>query len=154
MSKKDSIKRKLTGWLITLALLVPLAATAQKVELTGQIVDTAGDGIIGASIMQKGSSNGTVSDAYGKFKLNVPPTATITVSCVGYESQTINLNGRTSLRITLKESSQMLDEMVVVGYGMMKKSDMTGALSSVEGKELAKKATTTPPKRSRGALPV
>ena len=152
MSKKDSIKRKLTGWLITLTLLVPLAATAQKVELTGQIVDTAGDGIIGASIMQKGSSNGTVSDADGKFKLNVPPTATITVSCVGYESQTINLNGRTSLRLTLKESSQMLDEMVVVGYGMMKKSDMTGALSSVEGKELAKKATTNPAEALQGRI--
>lgn len=146
------MKRKLAGWLMALAFLVPFAATAQKVELTGHVVDAAGEAIVGASIMEKGSSNGSVSDIDGAFRLNVKPNATIVVSCVGYHTQSIAVNNRTNIKITLKESSQMLDEMVVVGYGMMKKSDMTGALSSVEGKELAKKATTNPAEALQGRI--
>ena len=113
------------------------AQGAQKQKVTGTIVDANGEPIIGASILVKGSSTGTVTDLDGHFTLdNVPANGSLVVSYVGFASQTVNVNGKSSLNITLEEDRQLLDEVVVVGYGVQKKSDVTGAIASVSSEEL------------------
>ncbi len=113
------------------------AQGAQKQKVTGTIVDATGEPIIGASIMVKGTSTGTVTDIDGNFNLdNVPANGSLVVSYVGFSSQTVNVNGKSNLKITLEEDRQLLDEVVVVGYGVQKKSDVTGAITSVTSEEL------------------
>jgi len=105
-------------------------------KISGTIVDAKGETIIGANVIVKGTSNGTITDLDGKFLLNVPKDAILTVSYIGYSDQEIAVKGRTSLNIILKEDLQALDEVVVIGYGVVKKSDLTGSVSRVEAKEL------------------
>lgn len=81
-----------------------------------------------ASVLEKGTSNGCITDVDGNFTLTVSPKATMVISYVGYVTQEIPLNGQKNIKIALKDDSEMLDEVVVVGYGTMKKSDMTGAI--------------------------
>ena len=87
--------------------------------------------IIGANVLEKGTTNGVITDIDGNFALNVKPGATIVVSFIGYVSQEIKITNQTTVNITLKEDSEMLDEVVVVGYGTMKKSDLSGASVSM-----------------------
>ncbi len=116
------------------------------------MIEQNGEPAIGATVMEKGTTNGTVTDIDGQFSLNVLPKATLVISYVGYDSQEIKVDGRTSFEITLKENNQLLDELVVVGYGTMKKSDMTGAISSVNGSDLAKRTTTNPAEALQGKI--
>lgn len=102
----------------------------QKV-VTGVIKDESGEPVIGANVVEKGTTNGTITDAEGRFSLNVASDATLTVSYIGYVSQEFKVNGRNSFSIALKEDTEMLDEVVVVGYGTMKKKDLTGAVKRV-----------------------
>ncbi|EJX07650.1 TonB-dependent Receptor, partial [gut metagenome] len=110
--------------------MVPLTALAQSIQLKGTVLDTKGESLIGASVLEKGTTNGCITDLNGNFTLTVNPKATLIISYVGYVTQEIQVNGRSSLKATLKDDSEMLEEVVVVGYGTMKKSDMTGAISS------------------------
>ncbi len=104
----------------------------QSSAINGVVVDEAGEPIIGANILQKGTTNGTITDFDGKFSLNVPAQATITVTYIGYKTQEITLKpGQKNIKITLQEDSETLDEVVVVGYGTMKKSDLSGASVSM-----------------------
>ena len=82
------------------------------------------------------STNGTITDIDGNFSLSVSANSTLTVSFVGYKTQTISVNRKTSLKVTLQEDTEVLDEVVVIGYGTMKKSDLTGAVSSVGVKDI------------------
>ena len=118
------------------------ALVAQNVQtVTGTIVDDNGLSVIGASIVVKGDeSRGTITDFDGHFSINSPSNGTLLISYVGYQSQEIKLIGQKHLNITLKEDAQVLDELVVVGYGVMKKSDLTGAVSSVGAKSIEDKA--------------
>ena len=129
--------RKLT--LLLLALITSVTLMAQT-TLKGQVLDaTLGEPLIGATIMVKGTSVGCVADFDGNFTLNVPKGKTqIVVSSVGYQSQTINVSGRSNITVKLKEDSKMMDEVVVVGYGQMKKSDLSGALSQLKGEDMMK----------------
>ena len=107
-------------------------------------METKTASIIGASVVEKGTTNGVITDFDGNFALSVSPKATIIISYVGYATQEVPVNGKTNIRVTLKEDTEMLDEVVVVGYGTMKKSDMTGAISSVDVDDLVKRTTTNP----------
>ncbi|MCR4583292.1 MAG: TonB-dependent receptor [Prevotella sp.] len=110
-------------------------------KITGTVVDAMGP-VIGASVLEKGTTNGTVTDFDGKFSLNVKPGATIVVSFIGFETQEIAIGDRTNFSITLKDDNAVLDEVVVVGYGVQKKKLVTGATVEVKGEDIAKLNTT------------
>ena len=112
-------------------------AYAQK-TVTGTITDERGEEIIGASVMVKGTTNGTISDASGKFSISVPEKGTLVISYIGYQSQEIPIGNETSLQIRLEESLQALDEVVVVGYGTQKKASLTSAISQIRGEDAFK----------------
>ena len=111
--------------------LAPLSALAQTIQLTGTVTDTKGESLIGASVLEKGTSNGCITDVDGNFTLTVSPKATMVISYVGYVTQEIPLNGQKNIKIALKDDSEMLDEVVVVGYGTMKRSDLSGSSVSM-----------------------
>jgi TonB-linked SusC/RagA family outer membrane protein len=128
---------------IALFSIMATVTFAQSKTVTGVVIDNAGEPVIGASVIENGTTNGTITDLNGNFSLSgVANNATLKVSYIGYVTQTISTAGRTTLKITLVEDAQTLDEVVVVGYGVQKKSDVTGALSSVGAKELSTKPVT------------
>ncbi len=111
-------------------------------KITGTVVDAQGP-VIGASVVEKGKTgNGVITDFDGNFTLTVSPGATIVVSYVGYQTQEIKVGNQSSFNITLQEDDALLDEVVVVGYGTMKKKLVTGATVQVKGEEIAKLNTT------------
>ena len=110
-------------------------------KITGTVVDSQGP-VIGASIIEKGTSNGVVTDFDGNFSLSVKPGATIVVSYIGYETQEIKVGDQSSFNITLKDDNAILDEVVVVGYGVQKKKLVTGATVEVKGEDITKLNTT------------
>lgn len=126
-----------------LVCMTPLWAFSQNITVTGTVLDEAGDPLIGATVQQKGAANGIATDIDGNFKLNVPKNATLVVSYVGYNTQSVAVDGRTNITITLKENAEMLDEVVVVGYGQMKRSDMTGSVVSVNDAAIKKSIPTS-----------
>ena len=109
-------------------------------QITGTVVDATGTPVIGANVMVKGTTNGTITDMDGKFTLEVAKDAILQVSYIGYTNQEISVGNKSVLRISLKEDTQALDEVVVIGYGTMKKSDITGAISSVSEENIARQA--------------
>ena len=131
--------------LIALLCIVSLSgAWAQDNRLTvnGKVADHYGI-IIGASVVEKGTNNGMITDLEGRFSLKVPADAVIVVSFVGYKTQEIAVNGRTELDITLHEDIETLEEVVVVGYGQMKRSDLTGSVVSVTDAAIKKSVPTS-----------
>ena len=116
----------------------------QGKTITGKVVDVNGEPIIGANIIEVGTTNGTVTDIDGNFSLKVADNATIRISYIGYLEQEINTAGKTSFNITLVEDTQALEEVVVIGYGVVRKSDLTGSVASLKSDDLAKMATFSP----------
>nr|WP_129730358.1 TonB-dependent receptor [Parabacteroides goldsteinii] len=110
------------------------AASDQKIK--GTVVDESNQPVIGANIVVEGTTNGTITDLDGNFSLQVPEKAELRISYIGYLDQKVKVGNNTTLHIVLKEDTQTLDEVVVVGYGTMKKSDLTGSVSSVKVDEL------------------
>lgn len=117
-------------------------ANQQKKIITGTVVDSNGEAVIGANVLVKGTTNGTITDIDGKFSLEVPEGAMLLVSYIGYSDYETKVGNQSNLSITLKEDSKALDELVVVGYGTMKKKDLTGAVGAVKGDDLASRRTT------------
>ncbi|WP_323805943.1 TonB-dependent receptor [Bacteroides sp.] len=111
-------------------------AWAQTKQVSGVVTDGTGETVIGASVLEKGTTNGTITDLDGKFILTVNENAVLQISYVGYSTQEVPVKGKTSFNITLKEDSEMLEEVVVVGYGAQKKESVVGAISQVSNKEL------------------
>ena len=110
-------------------------------KITGTVVDAQGP-VIGASVVEKGTTNGTVTDFDGNFSLNVKEGATIVVSFIGYETQEIKVGNRDNIEITMRDDNAVLEEVVVVGYGVQKKKLVTGATVQVKGEDIAKLNTT------------
>ena len=108
----------------------------QKKLVTGTIVDDMGEPVSGANITEVGTTNGIMSNIDGEFSLNVSENATLLISFIGFAQQQISVAGKTSLRIVLAEDAQALEEVVVVGYGVQRKSDVTGAISVATAKDL------------------
>lgn len=106
-------------------------ATGEKQTISGVVTDEKGEAVIGASITQKGTSNGTVTDINGHYELTIPKGTTLQISYIGYLTQNVKVGHNNQLNIKLVEDAHSLDEVVVVGYGQMKKSDLTGAVASV-----------------------
>lgn len=125
----------------------------QSRQISGQVVDGNGDPVIGASVLVKGTSNGTITDIDGKFQLqNV--SGILVVSYIGYKTQEISLKGQKNLEIVLKEDAEVLDEVVVVGYGVQKKATLSGSVAQVKGEEVLKgKATQSMASALQGTIP-
>lgn len=111
--------------------------------IKGKVIDEKGETLIGVSILVKGTTIGTVTDFDGNFSLEVPKNGTLVISYVGYKSQEIKVSGRTDFAITLASDNKLLDEVVVVGYGVVKKSDLTGSVGSVKSETIAAKGSTS-----------
>jgi hypothetical protein len=107
-------------------------------RITGTVVDQTGESIIGANVVEKGTSNGIATDVDGNFMLTVPSNAVLQISYLGYFTQEVSVGNQTSLKITLKEDMLGLDEVVVVGYGTQKKADLTSAISILSPTEVLK----------------
>lgn len=114
----------------------------QSKLVSGVITDQNGDAVIGANVLEKGTTNGTITDIDGKFNLTVSPNAIIEVSYIGYKPQEIKVDGRSTINIKMQEDTETLDEVVVVGYGTMKKKDLTGSVAAINGDALASRKTT------------
>lgn len=124
-------------FLIALFSVLAIGAYAQSKTVSGTVVDQIGEPVIGANVIVKGTTNGVITDLDGRFTLsNVPNNGTISISFIGYKDQEISVAGKTNFQVTLHEDNAMLDEVVVVGYGVQKKSDVTGAMTSVGAEQL------------------
>ncbi len=122
--------------LLLLLCLIPLWSIAQNITVKGIVKDNSGEPIIGANVTEKGTTNGMITDLDGKFSLTVQKNATMVISYIGYITQEIAVKGNANLNITLKEDSKTLEEVVVIGYGTARKSDVTGSIASVGGDKL------------------
>ena len=119
-----------------IGMLLPMCMFAQQITVQGIVKDQTGEMVIVASVMEKGTTNGTITGIDGDFSLNMSPNGTLVVSFVGYKTQEVQVKGQKQLQVVLSEDAEMLDEVVVIGYGTMKKSDLTGAVSSIGNKDI------------------
>ena len=128
----------------TLSLLVLVfgVAVMQAQSVTGQLVDSSGEPLIGANVIVQGTTNGTITDIDGKFELQANPEDVLVVSYIGYEDQLVPVGNNSNITVTLMENANALDEVVVIGYGTSKKSHLTGAISKVDNKDLDKIAVS------------
>jgi len=125
-------------------MLLTAATTMAQVNVSGTVSDAAKESIIGASILEKGTTNGTVTDFNGSFSLQVASDkAVLVISYVGMKSQEVALNGRTSLQVILQDNQEVLEEVVVIGYGSVKRKDVTTAVSSVSTDDIEKHPITS-----------
>lgn len=108
----------------------------QQKTITGQVVDSKGETIIGANVMEKGTTNGTITDFDGNFTLNVSSKATLVISYIGYKSVEVPASAlKSGMKVTLKEDTEVMDEVVVIGYGTQRKGDVTSAIASVKAED-------------------
>ena len=151
----NRILKSLQKPLVTLFLLClfPMGALAQNV-VKGTVNDEAGEPIIGATVKVQGSQQGSITDFDGKFSVQAASNATLEISYVGYVTQKVKVAGNNNLTIVMKEDAQMLNDIVVVGYGTMKKSDITGSVVSVNTEDMMKRAPVNIAQACRVLLPV
>lgn len=147
---KQSIKKNLM--LSMLMLLMPLSLLAQEIKVQGVVKDPTGETVIGATVMQKGTNNGAVTDVDGNFTLTVPSNATLTISYIGYATQEIAVNGKTEFSIVMEDDSQALNEVVVVGYGTMDKKELTSAIAHVGEKDFLTVSSLDPSMMIQGKV--
>ena len=129
---QQALRRLLAGML----MLLPVVASAQQRSINGTVSDVQGIPVIGASVVIKGTVYGTITDMDGNFQLEAEPSQTLEVSFIGYQTVTLPIGNQTDFKITLKEDTETLDEVVVVGYATQKKVNLTGSVSSVSAKDL------------------
>lgn len=123
-----------------------------EVDITGQITDENGEGLPGASIIVKGTTNGTTSDLDGNYQLNTETDAVLVISFVGYKTQEVTVGNRSVLDVAMQLDAEQLEEIVVVGYGTQQKKDLTGAMSSVKGEEITNRQTFQVSEALQGAV--
>ena len=134
MITRNLLTRSYKLLLTLLVLLMSTNAFAQRLTATGKVVDTAGLEVIGASVLEKGTTNGVVTNLDGEFSLSVEQNATLVISFIGYK--TMEVKATTNMNVTLQEDNELLDEVVVIGYGSVKRKDVTTAVSTVSTKDL------------------
>ena len=140
---RKSLFRKMTA--LALSLLVGWSLAAQqRVTISGVVVDDQNEPMIAAGVVQKGTTNGTITDLDGSFTLSVPAGAVIEFSSVGYVTQEFVATQTEKVTIKMATDTQMIEETVVVGYGVQKKSDVTGAISQVKSEDIQNRTITSP----------
>ena len=134
----NKMKTMRTALLTLLVALISLSVSAQNVTVKGTVKDKTGETVIGASVVEKGNTgNGTITDIDGNFSLSVPANATIVISYVGMTTQEVPLKGQTQFDIVMEDDAQALEEVVVIGYGSVKRKDLTGSVATVNSEVLA-----------------
>jgi TonB-linked SusC/RagA family outer membrane protein len=156
MTKQFVLLWKEGTWRKALCVLCILAcsltAFAQK-RVSGRVVDAVGEVVAGANVVEKGTSNGVITDMDGRFTLSVRENAVLRISYVGYVTQEVAVANRTTLDITLQEDAQALDEVVVVGYGTQKKVNLSGAVSTISAKAMANRPVANANTALQGLAP-
>ena len=127
---------------VVLTFVIGLNVNAQKISVTGVVKDATGETVIGASVLEKGTTNGITTNFNGEFTLSVPSNATLVVSYVGFKKQEVQVAGQKNLVITMEEDAQVLGEVVAIGYATVKKGDATGSVSAIKPDKLNKGLTT------------
>lgn len=154
MKQRKKLRSTLLSLMTVALFLFSTSATAQSLSIKGKVVDKTNEAIIGASILVEGTSNGSVTDVNGEFSLsNVASDARLRVSYIGYVPQVIAVNDRKSISVTLLDDTEVLDEVVVVGYGVQKKVNLTGSVSAVNGKELSRRPVVDATQSLQGLVP-
>ena len=126
---------------LVLATLLPICVSAQNVTVKGQVTDNAGEPMISLSVAQLGTANGTVTDLNGNYSLSVPKDASLQFSFIGYNTQTVAVNGRTTINVVMEEDTELLEDVVIIGYGAQKKANVTGSIASMAGDNLREVAS-------------
>ena len=140
MKKESFTVNRLLSGLILFLLFLPIAAFAQSSSIKGTVTDAkSGEALVGVSVVQKNTNNGTVTDLDGHFQLNVPSNTTLVISYLGYKTKEINAS-QSPMSILLEESGELLDEVIVVGYGVQKKSVVTASIAKVSAEDLGSTA--------------
>ena len=144
----------LKAFRVALMLVLSLfVGTVSAQTVSGNVVDETGEAVIGATVMEKGTKNATVTDFDGNFTIKMESGNVLTISYIGMQSQDVNVAGKTSVNVVLKEDATTLQDVVVVGYGTMKKTDLTGSISSVDTEKLNAKGAPSVLENLQGATP-
>lgn len=128
-----------------------IEVSAQKITVNGTVQDTSGEPVIGANILVKGTTNGTITDLDGNFQLTTDTDVILVVSFIGYQTQ--ELPAQPIMNITLRDDSELLDEVVVIGYGSVKKNDLSGSVIALKAEDMNKGAVTSPQELIQGKVP-
>lgn len=140
-------------FVVMMAWCMPLGLMAQNYQLKGVVSDEKGEFLPGVNVSVKGTTNGIATDIDGNFTLNVNKGDVVVFSFIGYKTQELPVTGQNNIRVKLLEDVEALEEVVVIGYGTMKKSDLTGAIASVDAEQLANKSTINPAEALQGQVP-
>ncbi len=122
-----------------LVSVMPVITFAQSITVSGNVKDISGEPLIGVSVVQDGTLNGAITDADGNYSLSVPANSSIIFSSIGYKSQTVAVANRRTINVVLEIDEELLEESVVVGYGTIKKSDVSGSVASVDKEQMLKR---------------
>lgn len=139
--KDDIISKPIR--LLLLFIFIPLWVSAQSITVRGTVKDEKGETLIGVSVAEKGTANGTLTDIDGNYTINVAGKAVLVFSYLGYDTREVQVLGQNRIDVVLAEDTQLLDEVVVVGYGQMRRSDLTGSVVSVTSDAINKSVTTS-----------
>ena len=134
---KNNLRTRKTIILLFILCFFPVEMLAQNV-LKGNVTDADGEPVIGASVREVGTSNGTVTDISGQFSITTPANAKLTISYVGFVTQQINVSGRKNISVTLVDDTKSLNDGVVIGYGTQKKADLSSSIAILDAKENTK----------------
>ncbi len=137
--------------MLVIGCFLSIDAFAQQITVKGLVKDTAGEPIIGANVVIKGTTNGTITDFNGNFQLNANKGDIIVISFIGYQPQ--EAQAAASMNIILKDDTELLDEVVVIGYGSVKKDDLSGSVVAIKAEEMNKGAVTSPQELIMGKVP-
>lgn len=151
MKIKRHVSNRVLVLLIAILSIFPLMA--QQIEVAGTVSDKDGEPLIGASVLVVGAKLGAATDIDGNFSITAPANGKLQVSYVGYEPQTVNIDGRTTINIILEQNTSVLDEVVVVGYGTMDKKELTTAISHIGEKDFLTVSTLDPSMMIQGKVP-
>ncbi|NDV95165.1 TonB-dependent receptor [Dysgonomonas sp. 521] len=142
--------------LFVLGMLVSTSnifAQSGNITVKGNVKDDNGEAIISGSVVVKGTTTGTVTDVDGNYEINAPSNGTLVFTYVGFKTQEIPVNGSSTINVTLSEDAEMLEEVVVIGYGSVKKNDLTGSVSAIRAEEINRGAITSPEQLLQGKVP-
>lgn len=149
----QNVSYEIKGKNIVIQKKQPISDKKKKTKISGSIKDVKGEPIIGATVMEKGTNNGTVSDMDGNFTFDVNPEGTLHITYIGYANLEVPIAGKNVFNIQLREDTELLDEVVVVGFGTQKKINLTGAVSVISSKELKERPVTNAIQSLQGMVP-
>jgi TonB-linked SusC/RagA family outer membrane protein len=153
MNKKNHVKKVNLGIFIILMSLFSISVMAQQQKITGKVSNETGETLIGVSVFVKGTTTGSITDVNGNFTLQLPSNAkTLIFSYIGFKTQQVEIGNQIQFNVVLQESAQMLDEVVAIGYGVQRKSDLTGASNRLTEKDMNKSVATSPIEMMQGRV--